>query len=224
LVSSVTGQLALLTAICNVRQCRPGDVLEGEVTKVVTFGAFVEILPGVEGLVHISELADHHVENPSEVVEPGTSLNVKILEIDEERRRLSLSIKRVEGQNMPMQDLGDQIAEASASGDLSDADADAPDAPDADAAAADAEADEAPEAEEPEAPAEETPAEEVEPAADAEAEPAAAETPEEAGGDDAAEQPAEEDDGSEAQEGESVIERPDAPDGDEQADDEAGQD
>jgi small subunit ribosomal protein S1 len=91
---------------------RPGDVLQGAVTKVVAFGAFVEILPGVEGLVHISELADHHVENPSEVVEPGTDLNVKILEIDEERRRLSLSIKRVEGQNMPMQGLGDQLAEA----------------------------------------------------------------------------------------------------------------
>ena len=85
---------------------RSGDVLEGTVTKVVAFGAFVEILPGVEGLVHISELADHHVENPSEVVEPGSKLNVKILEIDEERRRLSLSIKRVEGQNMAMAGLG----------------------------------------------------------------------------------------------------------------------
>jgi small subunit ribosomal protein S1 len=95
---------------------RPGDVLEGQVTKVVAFGAFVEILPGVEGLVHISELADHHVENPSEVVEPGAALNVKILEIDEERRRLSLSIKRVEGQNMPMGDLGQQIAAADAEG------------------------------------------------------------------------------------------------------------
>ncbi len=95
---------------------RPGDVLEGTVTKVVAFGAFVEILPGVEGLVHISELADHHVENPSEVVEPGAKLNVKILEIDEERRRLSLSIKRVEGQNMPMQDLGAQIAAAEGQG------------------------------------------------------------------------------------------------------------
>jgi small subunit ribosomal protein S1 len=94
---------------------RPGDVLEGQVTKVVAFGAFVEILPGVEGLVHISELADHHVENPSEVVAPGTSLNVKILEIDEERRRLSLSIKRVEGQNMPMQGLGEQLAAAEGS-------------------------------------------------------------------------------------------------------------
>ena len=93
---------------------RSGDVLEGTVTKVVAFGAFVEILPGVEGLVHISELADHHVESPSEVVEPGAKLNVKILEIDEERRRLSLSIKRVEGQNMPMQDLGAQLDELSA--------------------------------------------------------------------------------------------------------------
>ncbi|HWT90379.1 MAG TPA: 30S ribosomal protein S1, partial [Solirubrobacterales bacterium] len=91
---------------------RDGDVLEGTVTKVVAFGAFVEILPGVEGLVHISELADHHVENPSEVVEPGSKLNVKILEIDEERRRLSLSIKRVEGQNMAMAGLGEQIAQA----------------------------------------------------------------------------------------------------------------
>ncbi len=95
---------------------RPGDVLEGTVTKVVAFGAFVEILPGVEGLVHISELADHHVESPSEVVEPNSTLNVKILEIDEERRRLSLSIKRVEGQNMPMGDLGEQLEAAGSEG------------------------------------------------------------------------------------------------------------
>jgi small subunit ribosomal protein S1 len=93
---------------------RSGDVLEGTVTKVVAFGAFVEILPGVEGLVHISELADHHVESPTEVVEPNSTLNVKILEIDEERRRLSLSIKRVEGQNMPMGDLGEQLEAAGA--------------------------------------------------------------------------------------------------------------
>src|SRR5438552_1345682 len=48
-----------------------GDVIEGKVTKVVTFGAFVEVVPGVEGLVHISELAQHHVENPREVVTQG---------------------------------------------------------------------------------------------------------------------------------------------------------
>jgi small subunit ribosomal protein S1 len=95
---------------------RSGDVLEGTVTKVVSFGAFVEILDGVEGLVHISELADHHVENPAEVVELGATLNVKILEIDEERRRLSLSIKRVEGQNMLLKDLGAAIQAASGPG------------------------------------------------------------------------------------------------------------
>ncbi|HSC93143.1 MAG TPA: 30S ribosomal protein S1 [Gaiellaceae bacterium] len=73
-----------------------GDVVHGRVTKVVTFGAFVEILPGVEGLVHISELAQHHVENPREVVSQGDDVNVLILEIDADRRRLSLSLKRVD--------------------------------------------------------------------------------------------------------------------------------
>ena len=84
---------------------RVSDELEGNVTKVVTFGAFVEILDGVEGLVHISELANHHVENPREVVSPGDPVRVKILEIDSERRRLSLSVKRVEGQVLPIRDL-----------------------------------------------------------------------------------------------------------------------
>ena len=79
-----------------------GDELEGKVTKVVTFGAFVEILDGVEGLVHISELAAHHVENPREIVQPGDDVRVKILEIDSERRRLSLCVKRVEGQVLPL--------------------------------------------------------------------------------------------------------------------------
>jgi small subunit ribosomal protein S1 len=73
-----------------------GDVIEGRVTKVVTFGAFVEILPGVEGLVHISELAGHHVESPREVVQQGDAVRAKIIEMDAERRRLSLSLKRVE--------------------------------------------------------------------------------------------------------------------------------
>src|SRR5438552_16430966 len=79
-----------------------GDVLEGKVTKVVSFGAFVEIMEGVEGLVHISELAQHHVENPREIVDPGDEVKVKILEIDDERRRLSLSFKRVEDQILPV--------------------------------------------------------------------------------------------------------------------------
>jgi small subunit ribosomal protein S1 len=81
---------------------REQDVVEGRVAKVVTFGAFVEILPGVEGLVHISELAPHHVENPREVVSQGQAVNVRILEIDGERRRLSLSLKRVEEGEQPV--------------------------------------------------------------------------------------------------------------------------
>ena len=84
-----------------------GDELEGTVTKVVAFGAFVEILEGVEGLVHISELAQQHVENPREIVQPGDEVKVKILEIDSERRRLSLSIKRVEGQVLERRTVAD---------------------------------------------------------------------------------------------------------------------
>src|SRR3979490_1343594 len=82
-----------------------GDELEGKVTKVVTFGAFVEILDGVEGLVHISELAAHPLETRRESVQPGDEIRVKILEIAPERRRLSLSAKRVEGQNLPLRQL-----------------------------------------------------------------------------------------------------------------------
>jgi small subunit ribosomal protein S1 len=216
---------------------RPGDVLEGSVTKVVAFGAFVEILPGVEGLVHISELADHHVENPSEVVEPGSKLNVKILEIDEERRRLSLSIKRVEGQNMPMGDLGDQLAAASedpdaptagpvveddssssqAAGEEPSSTLPADGASEAEGSAEPvseepvAEEPEAEVAEEPEAAAEAEVAEEV-PAVEAEAAETAdpAPVPEENGT--AEDNGPEDEDGGEAQEGETAAERPDAPD------------
>jgi small subunit ribosomal protein S1 len=89
-----------------------GDELAGKVTKVVTFGAFVEILDGVEGLVHISELAGHHVESPREIVHPGDEIRVKILEIDSERRRLSLSAKRVEDQILPVSRPDAPAAEA----------------------------------------------------------------------------------------------------------------
>jgi small subunit ribosomal protein S1 len=198
---------------------RPGDVLEGSVTKVVAFGAFVEILPGVEGLVHISELADHHVESPSEVVEPGTNLNVKILEIDEERRRLSLSIKRVEGQNMPMQDLGAQIAEASGEpAEDSDPTAAGPVAEE-DSSSSQAAGEEptstppADEASEAELPQDDSVEEAPEDAAEAEQvqDESAAESDEQAE-DETAEETSGEDDGGEEQEGESVADRPDSPD------------
>jgi len=96
-----------------------GDELAGKVTKVVTFGAFVEIMEGVEGLVHISELAPQHVEKPSEIVDPGNEIRVRILEIDSERRRLSLSAKRVEDQVLPVRREVDEPA-SSETGDLDD--------------------------------------------------------------------------------------------------------
>jgi small subunit ribosomal protein S1 len=113
-----------------------GDELAGKVTKVVTFGAFVEILDGVEGLVHISELAPHHVESPREIVHPGDDIRVKILEIDSERRRLSLSAKRVEDQILPVSRPAD--AERDSAADAEEASADG--GPDAVAQAPEAEA------------------------------------------------------------------------------------
>jgi small subunit ribosomal protein S1 len=96
-----------------VSEHRVGDVVEGRVTKLVAFGAFVEIYAGIEGLVHISELANRHVERPDEVVQVGQSVSVKIIEIDSDRRRLSLSIKRVDGQPAPRrEEVSETEAEA----------------------------------------------------------------------------------------------------------------
>jgi small subunit ribosomal protein S1 len=170
-----------------------GDELEGTVTKVVTFGAFVEILDGVEGLVHISELAAHHVENPREIVQPGDDIKVKILEIDSERRRLSLSVKRVEGQVLPTRTLdeseyaNEEDHAGGEAGDLDDVpslglseDVFAEAAPPEEAPADEAPVDQAPVEEAPveEAPVEEPPAEEAlaedaAPESDADAEAAA---------------------------------------------------
>lgn len=69
------------------------DVIEGKVIRLANFGAFVEIAPGVQGLVHISEIAHKHIGTPSEVLEPGQQVSVKILGINEENERISLSIK-----------------------------------------------------------------------------------------------------------------------------------
>ncbi|MGE7000999.1 S1 RNA-binding domain-containing protein, partial [Staphylococcus capitis] len=69
------------------------DVIEGTVVRLANFGAFVEIAPAVQGLVHISEIDHKHIGSPSEKLEPGQQVNVKILGIDEENERISLSIK-----------------------------------------------------------------------------------------------------------------------------------
>lgn len=90
------------------------EIVHGRVTKLVSFGAFVEIEEGVEGLIHISELAQHHVEDPNEILRPGQEVNVKIIEIDPDRRRLSLSLKRLEPEYRIHEDLLAEQAEAEA--------------------------------------------------------------------------------------------------------------
>ena len=71
-----------------------GQIVPGKVTKLVPFGAFVRVFEGIEGLVHISELSTRHVELPEQVVSPDDAVFVKIIDIDLERRRISLSIKQ----------------------------------------------------------------------------------------------------------------------------------
>jgi len=90
------------------------EIVHGRVTKLVSFGAFVEIEEGVEGLIHISELAQHHVEDPNEILRPGQEVNVKIIEIDPDRRRLSLSLKRLEPEYRIHEDLLAEEEEAAA--------------------------------------------------------------------------------------------------------------
>lgn len=75
------------------RQFKPGDVAEGKVTRIVDFGVFVELAPGVEGLVHISQLASHHVKQASEIVQQGQLVKVKILDINTDAKRVSLSMR-----------------------------------------------------------------------------------------------------------------------------------
>ncbi len=75
---------------------QPGQVVKGTVTKLTNFGVFVGLENGLEGLLHISELADHKVENPEEVVKVGDEIEVKILRVDSEERKIGLSRKRVE--------------------------------------------------------------------------------------------------------------------------------
>ena len=73
-----------------------GEIVDGEVTKLVPFGAFVKVADGIEGLIHISELADRHVEVPEAVVNVGDQVEVKVIDVDTQRRRISLSLKQAQ--------------------------------------------------------------------------------------------------------------------------------
>ncbi len=75
---------------------KPGMVVRGKVTKITNFGVFVELEEGLEGLLHISELADHKVENPQDVVKAGDEVDVKILRVDISDRKIGLSLKRAQ--------------------------------------------------------------------------------------------------------------------------------
>ncbi len=76
-----------------VEEVNVGEQIQGRVTKLVSFGAFVEVAEGVEGLIHISELAEHHVETPDEIVRSGDEVDARIIDVDAKRRRLSLSLR-----------------------------------------------------------------------------------------------------------------------------------
>lgn len=78
----------------NISEKAPkGSTLKGVVKRLVSYGAFVEVFPGVEGLVHISQIAHKHIGTPHEVLKEGQEVNVKVLEVNEQEQRLSLSIK-----------------------------------------------------------------------------------------------------------------------------------
>jgi small subunit ribosomal protein S1 len=84
------------------RKYRAGEVIQGQVTKIVPFGAFVRVAQGIEGLVHISELSGMHVESPEQVVQVGDAVQVKVIDVDVSRRRISLSIRQV-GDQAPVE-------------------------------------------------------------------------------------------------------------------------
>ena len=77
------------------RMYQAGEIVNGSITKLVPFGAFVRVGEGIEGLVHISELSEEHVDAPDQVVQVGDQVRVKVVDVDVQRRRISLSIRRV---------------------------------------------------------------------------------------------------------------------------------
>jgi small subunit ribosomal protein S1 len=84
------------------RKYTAGEIIDGQVTKLVPFGAFVRVAAGIEGLVHISELSDQHVESPESVLSVGDQVHVKVIEVDVARRRISLSMRQVGGAAPPI--------------------------------------------------------------------------------------------------------------------------
>ncbi len=96
----------------------PGQIVKGVVTKLTNFGVFVELEGNLEGLLHISELADHKIENPQDIVKPGQEVEVKILRVDNDSRKIGLSMRRVKwaeedlAKDIPVEEETAQSAEA----------------------------------------------------------------------------------------------------------------
>ncbi len=84
------------------RKYQAGEIIAGQVTKLVPFGAFVRVAAGIEGLVHISELSDSHVESPEQVLSVGDEVRVRVIDVDVARRRISLSMRQVGGAMEPL--------------------------------------------------------------------------------------------------------------------------
>jgi small subunit ribosomal protein S1 len=95
------------------RKYSAGEIIDGQVTKLVPFGAFVRVAAGIEGLVHISEISDQHIETPESVLSVGQEVRVKVIEVDVPRRRISLSMRQVGGaMPRPASEIEEEAAEA----------------------------------------------------------------------------------------------------------------
>ena len=97
------------------RKYSAGEIIDGQVTKLVPFGAFVRVAAGIEGLVHISEISEQHIETPESVLSVGDEVRVKVIEVDVPRRRISLSMRQVGGaMPRPATEIEEEAAEAAA--------------------------------------------------------------------------------------------------------------
>ena len=97
------------------RKYSAGEIIDGQVTKLVPFGAFVRVAAGIEGLVHISEISDQHIETPESVLAVGQEVRVKVIEVDVPRRRISLSMRQVGGaMPRPASEIEEEAAPAPA--------------------------------------------------------------------------------------------------------------
>jgi small subunit ribosomal protein S1 len=97
------------------RKYSAGEIIDGQVTKLVPFGAFVRVAAGIEGLVHISEISEQHIETPESVLQVGDEVRVKVIEVDVPRRRISLSMRQVGGaMPRPASEIEEEAAPAQA--------------------------------------------------------------------------------------------------------------